>query len=250
MSVDPVVITPERKLDPQQLNRYAYVRNNPLRLIDPTGEILECTGGNQGACFSVLQQLAGDDANRLSLNAQTGVVSFDTTGLDLSGNEGATLVNQLVTSSDTYGFELSDTAKTAGGPVNLANDPISNLDNQTDVRYPNGKNPTDLPAKGIADQVTIDPKTAQFKDSQGRSVSLSSLAFHELAEAYAKIDGGKQYVDFQNINVVNGTTLQIGPPQQGAHNEAVQREFKLREQRPNIQNSGRAGDQLIRDPHN
>src|ERR1700757_2761631 len=99
MSVDPVIITPERKLDPQQLNRYAYVRNNPLGLVDPTGEILECTGDNKDACFSVLQQIAGHDANRLSMNAQTGVVSFDTSGLDLSGNEGATLVNQLVTSS-------------------------------------------------------------------------------------------------------------------------------------------------------
>jgi hypothetical protein len=81
-------------------------------------------------------------------------------------------------------------------------------------------------------------------------VTSPSLAFHELAEAYAKIDGGKQYVDFQNLNVVNGTTVQIGSPQQGAHNEAVQREFKLREQRPNLQSSGRAGDQVIRDPHN
>ncbi len=250
ISVDPVIITPERKLDPQQLNRYAYVRNNPLRLVDPTGEILECTGGNKDACFSVLQQIAGDDANRLSMNAQTGVVSFDTSGLDLSGNEGATLVNQLVTSSDTYGLALSDTANTASGPVKLTNDPISNLDNQADLRYLNGKKPTDLPSTGVADQVIIDPRTAKFTDSQGRSVSLPSLAFHGLAEAYAKIDGGKQYVDFQNLNVLNGTTVQIGLPQQGAHNEAVQREFKLRGQRPNLRNSGRAGDQLIRDPHN
>jgi len=44
MSVDPVIITPERKLDPQQLNRYAYLRNNPLRFIDPTGEILQLSG--------------------------------------------------------------------------------------------------------------------------------------------------------------------------------------------------------------
>src|SRR5712691_3735054 len=113
------------------------------------------------------------------------------------------LVNQLVTSSNTYGFALSDTANTAGGPVKLTNDPISNLDNRPDDRYGNGKTATDLPSKGVADQVTIDPKTAYFRDSQGRSVSLSSLAFHELAEAYAKIDGGKAYGDFQTINVVN-----------------------------------------------
>lgn len=101
----------------------------------------------------------------------------------------------------------------------------------------------------MADQVTINPNE-HYKDSKGRPVSESSLAFHELAEAYAKIDGGKAYGDYNQINVVSGTTLQIGPPQQGAHDEAVQREFKLRGQRPNLQNSGRAGDQLIRDPHN
>jgi len=58
------------------------------------------------------------------IDEKNNTVSFDTTGLDLSGNEGATLVNQLVTSSDTCGFALSDTATTAGGPVKLTNDPI------------------------------------------------------------------------------------------------------------------------------
>jgi RHS repeat-associated protein len=250
MSVDPVIITPERKLDPQQLNRYAYVRNNPLRFIDPTGEILQLSGDLAADKAAICDIVGSDNCSRITIDEKNNTVSFDTSGLDLSANEGATLINQLVTSSDTYGFALSDTANTAGGPVKLTNDPISNLDNQPDDRYGKGKTATDMPPKGVADQVTINPNTAHFKDSQGRSVFISSLAFHELAEAYGKIDGGKAYGDFQNINVVNGTTLQIGPPQQGAHNQAVQREFKLREQRPNLQNSGRAGDQLIRDPHN
>jgi RHS repeat-associated protein len=37
-SVDPVKITPVRVLDPQRLNLYAYVRNNPLKYVDPRGE--------------------------------------------------------------------------------------------------------------------------------------------------------------------------------------------------------------------
>ena len=250
MSVDPVTITPERKVDPQQLNRYAYVRNNPLELIDPTGEILQLSGDLAADTAALCGIVGSGNCDRISINEQNNTVSFNTSGLDLSANEGASLVNELVTSSNTYGFALSDTANTAGGPVKLTNDPISNLDNQLDDRYSNGKAATNLPSKGVADQVTIDPNTAHFTDSQGRSVSISSLAFHELAEAYGKIDGGKAYGDFQTINAVNGTTLQIGKPQQGAHNEAVQRELKLREQRPNLQNSGRAGDQLIRDPHN
>src|SRR5579883_361992 len=37
MSPDPVFISADRLTDPQSLNLYAYVRNNPLSLVDPTG---------------------------------------------------------------------------------------------------------------------------------------------------------------------------------------------------------------------
>jgi len=66
-------------------------------------------------------------------------------------------------------------------------------------------------------------------------VPLSSTIFHELAEAYAKIDMGMQYMNKQD-----------GMP--GAHGDAVEREIRLRSQRPNMKLEGRAGDQLIRDP--
>jgi RHS repeat-associated protein len=249
VSVDPVIVTPERIHDPQQLNRFTYVRNNPLRLVDPTGEILQVTGDLASDRSALCEIVGSNYCSRITIDEKTQTVGFDSTGLDLSSNEGAKLVNQLVASASTYTFSISDSADTAGGPVKIKSDGISNLDDRADDRYPKGKSATDLPPKGVNDQVTLNPQLAQFKDSQGRTVLLSSLAFHELAEAYAKVDGGKLYGNFSAIFVVNGTTIFIGPPQGGAHNEAVNREFKLREQRPNLQSTGRAGDQLIRDHH-
>jgi RHS repeat-associated protein len=52
MSPDPIFITKHRIVDPQQWNRYAYVRNNPLILTDPTGKDLWETGcgANSNTC--------------------------------------------------------------------------------------------------------------------------------------------------------------------------------------------------------
>jgi RHS repeat-associated protein len=36
-SVDPIGVTVKRMIDPQQINMYAYTRNNPLAYVDPTG---------------------------------------------------------------------------------------------------------------------------------------------------------------------------------------------------------------------
>lgn len=43
LQADTIVPSPG---DPQSLNRYAYVRNNPLRLVDPSG-MAECAAGDQ-----------------------------------------------------------------------------------------------------------------------------------------------------------------------------------------------------------
>jgi RHS repeat-associated protein len=41
LSPDPITVTSARQSDPQQLNLYSYVRNNPLTLTDPSGLIID-----------------------------------------------------------------------------------------------------------------------------------------------------------------------------------------------------------------
>jgi RHS repeat-associated protein len=47
MSPDPIYIEEQRMFDPQLLNLYSYVRNNPLNLTDPSGMLVDvnCTQG-------------------------------------------------------------------------------------------------------------------------------------------------------------------------------------------------------------
>jgi RHS repeat-associated protein len=46
-SIDPILITEDRLIDPQTLNLYGYARNSPLVFIDPTGEDITIEGGTE-----------------------------------------------------------------------------------------------------------------------------------------------------------------------------------------------------------
>jgi uncharacterized protein RhaS with RHS repeats len=48
-SVDPIGATLSRLIDPQQFNRYSYVRNNPLKYVDPDGRDLKLKAGMKKA---------------------------------------------------------------------------------------------------------------------------------------------------------------------------------------------------------
>ncbi len=66
-STDPIIMAPERVLDPQQINFYAYTRNNPLRFVDPDGETI-----NEPTGLSERDQKRYDDWKKKFLSTPEG----------------------------------------------------------------------------------------------------------------------------------------------------------------------------------
>ncbi len=217
--VDPICINAKRLVDPQQLNLFIYVRNNPMMYVDPTGEDLNISGDTDKALEKLRAILGTDDAKtRITYDKDKGL-TIDLKDIDLKTNEGAKLLNDLTTSKKVYEFRIADTAITAGGERAVGD--MANLSNN-DVRL---TATTDKPPSGVDGLVVIDPaRDGMLSVTEGSGEKLPvpwTTAFHELAESYANVDGSKQYSE--------------------AHAGANSREDVLREQRPALKEFMRGG---------
>lgn len=139
----------------------------------------------------------------------------------ISADEGLLLLVQLTGSSDRYLLHVGDTIPTRAGEVGMSGS--MNLDNNFDrrinsYRKEGRKLDRERPPVEFDGVVGINPSTRWFNLNSARLVPAGVIAFHELAEAHAKIALGVEYLD--------------GDEQAGAHAIAILREARLKVQRP------------------
>jgi RHS repeat-associated protein len=110
-SADPIFISRRRLLDPQAINLYAYVRNNPLAYFDPNGEEFKGTDGKRVDIEEVDGQLVirGKNATKdlirlVSLINQSG--SSTALGQFNKLNASKTMVNLVIDTTTVRGDRL------------------------------------------------------------------------------------------------------------------------------------------------
>jgi len=177
------------------------------------------------------------DENALGRKAELARVTGQSPALALSlyilSNEGLLLLEQLTQGDRRYRLHIGDRVLTLGGEVDVKS--VLNLDNNFDGRInsyrPKGKKMfTERPPQGFDALISINPDVVWYNLGYQKIISPGIVTFHELAEAYAKVETGLEYLPKGLLP--------------GAHSVAVQREFRLQSQRPELYNATTAGDNL------
>ncbi|HYP28366.1 MAG TPA: SPOR domain-containing protein [Blastocatellia bacterium] len=139
----------------------------------------------------------------------------------INSNDGLLLLVQMIYGAHKYLLYIGDRAPTAGEEIVIAGS--LNLDNNFDTRI----NPyrrfgrklgRELPPAGFDALVAINPVTRWFNLHSNQMVPCGNITFHELAESHAKVALGLNYLS--------------QPSRPGAHNVAIERERRLKSQRP------------------
>ncbi|HTG17425.1 MAG TPA: SPOR domain-containing protein [Blastocatellia bacterium] len=136
-------------------------------------------------------------------------------------NEGLLLLVQLTEGLHRYRLHIGPQAPTRGAAVEVSGS--INLDNNFDSRINprrrlGAKLDRERPPEGFDSLIAINPVARWFNQDTGHLVPVGNITFHELAEAHAKLELGLDYL--------------VGVTRPGAHVVALEREQRLKSQRP------------------
>lgn len=240
--------TPHRSFDAPRVNLKAAASAGPafLALADVAGVEPAAAGGlwlsgNTAGGLTYLHWIAGNPPGGLLKLDRSGKVSFDAKVLAgaagikpgdtgdqrrriasfVRASEGLRLIAELTNGAYRYLLHIGSTAPTRAG--NIRSYGVINLDERYDsrvnpLRRDGKKIARECPPQGFDSLIAIDPDVCWFNLDNRRLVSLGQMIFHELAEAHARVALGLDY-------------LPEGE-KPGAHDVAIDREIRLKEERP------------------
>jgi len=136
-------------------------------------------------------------------------------------NEGLLLLVQITEGAHRYMLHIARRAPVMDGIIDVGGG--INLDNNYDSRInpyrrDGRKLDVERPPKGFDSMVAINPAARWFNLRANEFVPAGQITFHELAEAHAKVVLNLDYLEQDN--------------RPGAHNIALEREARLKAQRP------------------
>jgi hypothetical protein len=139
----------------------------------------------------------------------------------IASNEGLYLLTQLTHGRHSYCLHLGSKVPTRGGLIPIRGG--INLDNNYDTRinpYRRGGHKLDIerPPQGFDALIGINPEARWLNLNANSLVPQGHIVFHELAEAHAKLELELDYLSTSSIA--------------GAHEVALQRELRLKSERP------------------
>ena len=192
-SVDPLFYTATRPADPQQFNLYAYVRNNPLKLVDPDGKdgkVVADTPEDMEATRRELKRIA--PGTKIDKNGKIHKPGFFRRMVNrLTGHgAGTDLVSRIADSKKTVIIHATSGKDGAAGPGSSGLSPEAGIKDALPLSF--GVNPKDF---GYF--ITFDTKTEEKIEVRNKDGSISTdtaspgeqLA-HELIHAEQRMRSG------------------------------------------------------------
>src|SRR5271157_2683964 len=189
MTPDPVFISADRVFDPQSLNLYAYVRNNPLSLVDPTGLdfYLACQTSDHSGCGQVQ-----NGSDKVWVQGQTVNGQFQATDVDMN-KQGDTSAGY----HDQFGNQYTGSFDEKNG-VSFT-DASGNTSGHS--QFIDGSDPTQLNGGGAFANISGNFFSDCGGSCQGRA-SLSELAPGAFANTEAQLH--KQSALMSAIDLLSG----------------------------------------------